>query len=286
MKSHHDPPPLHKAVLYNGSSIAYTDEGRGPQTLIFVHGLGAYSGTWQKNTMALSRHFRCIAIDLPGNGHSGTGDYPYTMDFFAHCLIDFIGRLGLERVTLVGHSMGGQIALTAALLMPACCDRIVLCAPAGFEIFTAHERIMYKASLDYMSWLSTNEQAIQHLVHSSFYKMPRDAARLKQSLAAIAGRQPARHYKMMTDRCIAAMLAEPVAARLGEIRHPVLVIFGMQDALIPNPLLHPISTEKLAKDGVRKLQSGTLHMIPNCGHFVMWECAAKVNGLITEWMRN
>jgi pimeloyl-ACP methyl ester carboxylesterase len=278
------PANLQKTVLYNGCTIAYTDEGNGNETLLFIHGLGTYNGTWQKNVTALRRRFRCIAIDLPGNGHSSTGDYPYTMDFFAHCIVDFIGRMNLQRVTLVGHSMGGQIALAAALLLPACCDRIILCAPAGFEIFTEHERMMYKASLSYMSWLSTNEQAIQHLIHTAFHRMPRDAGKLKTALFAIAKRQPARHYKMMTDRCIAAMLTEPVAAKLHLITQPVLVIFGEQDALIPNPLLHHMSTRHLAESGVRKLQHGSLHVIRDCGHFVQWECAVKVNSFIIDWM--
>jgi pimeloyl-ACP methyl ester carboxylesterase len=279
------PPSIRRITLYNGCTIAYTDEGEGRDTLVFIHGLGAYSGTWQKNTAALRQHFRCIAIDLPGNGHSATGDFPYTMDFFAHCLIDFIGRMNLRRVTLAGHSMGGQIALTAALLLPACCDRLVLCAPAGFETFSAHERLLYKASLDYLSWLSDHDQHIKHLVRTSFYRLPKDALSLEHKLSAMARRQPARHYKMMTDRCIAAMLAEPVIGRLHLVEQPVLTIFGEQDALIPNTLLHPVSTRRLAESGVRKLRHGTLHMIRNCGHFVQWECAARVNSLITDWMR-
>lgn len=279
------PPYIQKTTLFNGCTVTYTDEGSGDDTLLFIHGLGTYSGTWQKNIATLQKHFRCIAIDLPGNGFSGTGDYPYSMDFFARSIIDFIGRMGLSRVTLVGHSMGGQIALTAALMLPACCDRLVLCAPAGFEAFTAHECMMYKASLDYMSWMSSNEHSIHHLVHTSFHKLPKDAGRLQNALLAIAREQPARHYKLMTDRCIAAMLAEPVVEKLALITQPVLVIFGERDALIPNTLLHPINTKQMATAGVRKLRHGTLHMIPDCGHFVQWECAAKVNSVIGEWMR-
>ena len=145
--------------------------------------------------------------------------------------------------------------------------------------------MMYKASLNCVSWLTSNEQSIHHLVHTSFHKMPRDAARLQSSLLTIAQKQPARHYKMMTDRCIAAMLAEPVVEKLQYIAQPVLVIFGEQDALIPNTLLHPVSTRHLATSGVRKLRSGMLHMIRDCGHFVQWECATKVNSLIVDWMR-
>jgi pimeloyl-ACP methyl ester carboxylesterase len=271
-------------TLFNGCTIAYTDEGSGPDTIFFIHGLGTYSGTWQKNIASLKSTHRCIAIDLPGNGHSGTGNYPYTMDFFAHCVIDAIGRLGLKHVTLAGHSMGGQIALTAALLAPQCCERLLLFAPAGFETFTAHEQMMYKASISYASWLTTNEGAIRHLVQAGFRNMPKDANKLSDTLTKLMHRQPARHYKMMTDKCIHAMLDEPVYDRLKKIEQPVLAIFGEDDALIPNTLLHPSTTKQVGAAGIKQLKHGVLKMVPRCGHFVQWECAAEVNKLVTDWL--
>lgn len=278
------PPGTKKITLYNGCKIAYRDEGTGDETIVFIHGLGLFNGTWQKNIEGLKERYRCVALDLPGNGYSEAGDYPYTMDFFARCIIDFIGRLGLRHVTLAGHSMGGQIAMTASLMLPACCDRIILFAPAGFERFAAHERLMFKASMDYLSWFTSHEQAMQQLVRSSFYHMPQDARTLENALIRIAAQQPARHYKTMTDRCIAAMLAEPVADKLQLLSPPVLVLFGEQDALIPNTLLHPISTKKLAESAVKKLKKGTLHVLPRCGHFIQWECADKVNTIIHDWI--
>jgi pimeloyl-ACP methyl ester carboxylesterase len=272
-------------TLFNGCTIAYTDEGTGPDTIFFIHGLGTYSGTWQKNIAALKDGHRCIAIDLPGNGLSATGNFPYTMDFFARCVIDAIGRMGLQHVTLAGHSMGGQIALTAALLEPGCCERLVLFAPAGFETFTSHEQMMYKASIMYGSWLTSDEGAIRHLVRAGFRNLPKDANKLSDTLTKLMHRQPAKHYKTMTDRCIHAMLGEPVFNRLKDIQQPVLAVFGEDDALIPNSLLHPGSTRQTATAGVAQLKNGTLKMIPRCGHFVQWECADTVNNLVANWLK-
>jgi pimeloyl-ACP methyl ester carboxylesterase len=206
------------------------------------------------------------------------------MDFFARCVIDTIGRLGLKHVTLAGHSMGGQIALTAALLEPGCCERILLFAPAGFETFSSHEKMMYKTSITYGSWLTSDEGAIRHLVRAGFRNMPRDASKLSETLTKLMHKQPARHYKMMTDRCIHAMLEEPVFDRLKNIQQPVLAIFGEDDALIPNTLLHPTSTRQTAMAGIRQLKNGSLKMIPDCGHFVQWECAGVVNKIVNDWL--
>lgn len=269
--------------LYNGCKVAYTDEGRGAETLVFVHGLGAFGKTWQKNIDALKKDFRCIAIDLPGNGHSQTGDYPYTMAFYANCVLDFIGRLALKKVTLVGHSMGGQIVMTAILMQPQCCEKLILISPAGFETFNGHERMMYDATLKYLSMMSTNEQAIQHLVHTSFYRFPDDALRFEKELIKLMKAQPSGRYKQMSERSMAAMLNEPVFSKLGNIHQPTLVIFGENDTLIPNTLLHPGTTKQVAQTGTKQFPNAQLKMLKNCGHFLQWECSGAVNEVIGKF---
>ncbi len=155
---------------YNGCEIAYVDEGTGTQTIVFIHGLATYSMCWAKNIEKLKNKYRCIAIDLPGNGLSDKRDHKYDMHFFAKVLIDFIGRLGLTNVCLAGHSMGGQIAMHAVLEVPSCADKLVLCAPAGFERFTPMERTTYHGAISFFDMFSTDENNLRHTVHTSFFQ--------------------------------------------------------------------------------------------------------------------
>lgn len=271
--------------LYNGCKVAYTDIGQGAQTLLFVHGLGVMGSTWQKNTEALQAHYRCIALDLPGNGHSSTGNYPYTIDFYSDCLLDFIGRLGLNNLCLIGHSMGGQIAMTAILKQHECCNRLVLISPAGFEKFSSWERQCFDLSMSGLSIFSSNIQAIQQLVHASFYHFPEDALLLEDELIQIMKAQPGGHYREMCHRSIAAMLHEPVFDRLPEIQQQTLVIFGENDRLIPNTFLHPVSTKKIAEQGTAQMPHAQLQLIAQAGHFVQWEKAADLNKLLQPWLQ-
>ncbi|MBS1644978.1 MAG: alpha/beta hydrolase [Bacteroidetes bacterium] len=270
--------------LYNGCKIAYTDVGQGHHTLLLVHGLGVMGSTWQKNIKTLQANYRCIALDLPGNGHSSTGHYPYSMDFYSDCLLDFIGRLGLQNLCLVGHSMGGQIALTAVLKQKECCERLVLISPAGFEQFSFWERQFFNLSLGGMSFFSSNVQAIQQLVHSSFYQFPEDALHFEDELIQLMKAQPSGHYRNMCQRSISAMLNEPVFEQLPEIKQQTLVIFGENDRLIPNTLLHPVSTKNIAEQGIAQMPNAQLHIISQAGHFVQWEKAADLNKLILAWL--
>lgn len=278
------PYTIHNIVLGNGSRIAYIDEGQGPETIVFIHGLATYSMSWQKNIDQLSRRFRCIAIDLPGNGLSDRGDYNYGMSFFADCLIDFIGRLGLQRVVLTGHSMGGQIAVTCLLREPRCADRLILMAPAGFEEFNPWERNIYHTSLTLFDLFSSEENSLRQSIRSGFYQYPGQADTMVNELIDLMRLHSVSSYRNMLDGCIGGMLNEPVFDRLGEITQPTLVFFGERDALIPNRILHPTTTYQVALNGTRQMRQATLKMLPQCGHFLQWEQADKVNGEIENWL--
>src|SRR5690606_24550215 len=191
--------------------------------------------------------FRCLAIDLPGNGLSEGGNFPYSMYYFASVINEFISALELEDPVLAGHSMGGQIAITALLQNPDAASRLILCAPAGFEVFSPLEAALYKTSLSMFSFFSSDEISLKKSIQSSFYKTFHQADGMIQDLIRLMHRHPAHQYSEMVKACISAMMDEPIFNSLHLIRQPALIIFGEKDALIPSKALHPISTRKLAE---------------------------------------
>jgi pimeloyl-ACP methyl ester carboxylesterase len=84
-------------------------------------------------------------------------------------------------------------------------------------------------------------------------------------------------YCNMIPKCVQGMLQQPVFDRLAEIKTPTLVFYGNDDLLIPNRILHPkLSVEAVAKQGQEKLSQSQLVMVPQCGHFVLWDGAKTV----------
>ena len=69
------PFPTHKLQLAEDLELAYFDEGKGNEVILFIHGLGSYAPAWKKNIESLSKDYRCLAIDLPGYGKSSKGRY-------------------------------------------------------------------------------------------------------------------------------------------------------------------------------------------------------------------
>ena len=271
--------------LKRGIRLAYLDEGKGEETLLFIHGLGSNLKGWGKNIGDLSKKFRCIVPDLPGYGWSDQGDYLYSMTFFAHVLHEFIAELGLEKVILVGHSMGAQIAIHMARQNDLPIHKLVLIAPAGFETFSANERRWISAVNRPSLIKALSENRIINNFKLNFFNMPDDARFMIDDRLRMRQTAAYDHFCNMTPQCVASMLDEPIFEYLTHLRRETLVLFGLQDALIPNRFLHgQKDPELIAKAGQRCIPNSRLVLLPNCGHFVQWECAQEVNTEIARFV--
>ena len=102
------------AELKNGQKIAYVEEGTKGEAIILLHGFCGSSGYWKKVIPMLSETHHVIAVDLRGHGASFAPDEPYTMERFAEDLAQFVDELGLPRIHLFGHSLGGYVTLAFA----------------------------------------------------------------------------------------------------------------------------------------------------------------------------
>lgn len=271
-----------KLILPTGIEIAYIDEGHARDTLIFIHGLGSNMGAWLKNIGALSPHFRCIALDLPGYGGSSTGKLPYSISYYTKILKDFIDEFDLDSVTLVGHSMGGQIALALALSGYDKIKKLILAAPAGFESFTSFEKELIKSAATPYFLKSQRAENIGVNYDLSFYKLPKEAQFMIQDrLDLMKSPQKYDEYCHLISRCIATMLDEPVFEKLHRIHQPTLIVFGANDFLIPNRLFHPTDTPlSIGTRGKLKIPNSQLTILSQCGHFVQFEAAERFNELI------
>jgi pimeloyl-ACP methyl ester carboxylesterase len=278
------PYETHFIDLPGNCRVAYVDEGAGERTLLFVHGLANYAMVWKKNIEYLKQYYRCIAIDLPGNGLSDQNDHKFTMKFFADTVNDFIDKMGLKNVTMIGHSMGGQVALTALLQAPENAASLVLCAPAGFEAFTVLDKTLYYSTIHLLDFISSEEHSLRSTIERSFYHHNSQGETVISELIALMKTYKLTYYRKMIESCIRQMLEEPVRDKLHLVKQKTLVLFGSHDALIPNKLLHHTTTEKVAMEGTKKMPNARLELLPNCGHFIQWEKADDVNRNIVMFL--
>jgi pimeloyl-ACP methyl ester carboxylesterase len=114
----------------HGYRRAYVKAGTGPAMLL-VHGIGDSSDTWRPVVEQLAEHHTVIAPDLLGHGRSEKPRADYTIAGFANGMRDLLTVLEVERVTVVGHSLGGGVAAQFAYQFPERCERLVLVGSGG-----------------------------------------------------------------------------------------------------------------------------------------------------------
>lgn len=280
------PYPVKQIELDLETKLAYCDVGEGERNLIFIHGLGNYIPVWQKNIDELQADFRCIAIDLPGNGLSEGGDFDYSMQFYAESVSQFIKKMQLKNVVLCGHSMGGQIALTLILKEPWLVEKLVLFAPSGLESFSAHEKMMLSNMLSLGEMMSSSEFQIEQAIKSSFLHFPsNEGNKIISELKDLIRNTNNKGYNSMIRKSIQAMLNENPSARINQIKTQTLIIYGSDDALIPNRIIHPMSSVKSVLNyGTSQMANSKGILVEKAGHFVQFEKADICNEALKDFI--
>ncbi|GLH70365.1 alpha/beta hydrolase [Geothrix rubra] len=252
----------------NGIQIAYTDLGKG-LPLLFVHGFPLNGGAWAGQVGAFRSNCRVIVPDLRGFGRSGALPGPVPMSRYAEDLGALVQQLNAPSVILLGHSMGGYVALAFARAFPKAVRGLVLVGTkAGADSPEAAAARREAAA-------KVGTEGTQSLVEAMAPKML-SAANTDAAMA-----QAVRHLMASSrpDGVVGALLgmAERPDARewLGGIRVPTLVIAGEDDAIIPT-----LESEALAK----AIPGAQLKLIPRAGHLVAFEQPEAFNEALRDWL--
>ncbi len=281
------PLPVQHATV-NGVDVAWMDSGEQGQPdvpVVLLHGLSSSMGYWSHNLPELARGRRILALDLPGHGASGRPDAAYTPPWFADIVVGFLDEVGVDRAVLVGHSMGGQIALTVALTHPDRVDRLVLAAPAGLETFQPGATAWMKQYWHEGRALEATEDALRITFETMvFNHMDTHAERLLEERVRTRDTPTFRGTSVAVSRSVAGMLDHPVADRLGGILTPTLIVYGTDDRMIPNPVFTGGRTRRIAEQGRDAIPGAELVMLQGAGHTVMHDDPRGFNDAVLAFL--
>ncbi|MGH7212076.1 MAG: acetoin dehydrogenase dihydrolipoyllysine-residue acetyltransferase subunit [Acetobacteraceae bacterium] len=262
--------PEPEKIEAGGRTIRYLAAGDAEgRPVVLIHGFGGDLNNWLFTQPALAEKHRTIALDLPGHGGSskdvGAGDVPT----LAQSLVDFLAALDIPKAHLVGHSLGGTVALYTALNHPAHVASLTLIAPAGLgaEIdqafidgfLTANRR---KPLLAVLEKLVADPSLISRDMADDVLKFKRlDGAVAALSAIAAANFAAGRQTTLLRDQ-------------LGKIEVPVQVIWGAEDRILP------------ARHADGLPANVAVHVLQGAGHMPHMEKAAEVNRLIAAFVRS
>jgi pimeloyl-ACP methyl ester carboxylesterase len=117
-------------VRLHGRPVSYLKVGSGPLVLL-IHGIAGSAENWREVIEPLAQRHTVLAPNLPGHGRSAPGAGDYSLGALAAGLRDLLAALGYQRATLVGHSLGGGIAMQFAYQFPELTDRLALVSNGG-----------------------------------------------------------------------------------------------------------------------------------------------------------
>lgn len=280
--------PVKTMEFPEGRQMAYTDQGEGEEVLIFVHGLGGYSKHWEPMISQLKHHYRCIAPDLPGYGYSDRQYIPEKniLAFYAEAILQLADHLKIGQFTLVGHSMGGQTAMVAALTYPGRIRHLVLAAPAGFETFSFAEATGMRTFATASFFGQQDEAALRAGFEANFTGNHPMLNELLEDRIRMREQQGFEAYCHTVEMGVKGMLERPVWDELNLITCPVLVLFGENDALIPNRAFHPnLTSTEVAEGGTARLPNGQLVLFPGAGHLFTIEQADLLADAIMRFLQ-
>ncbi|WP_280491494.1 alpha/beta fold hydrolase [Nocardia asiatica] len=251
--------------------LRYREIGDGPP-LLLLHGSGPGVTGWRNfgaNVPAFAQQYRTLVLEFPGFGVSDDFGAPHPMMSAQQAVGAFLDGLGLDRVRVVGNSMGGFVATDFALAHPDRVDRLVTIGGIGTSVLSPQPGEGIVRLSEFVE--NPTREALIAWLHSMVY----NSALVTEELIEERWQQatdPAtlENSRRMYGKAALARMAEAVRsadttpgwAKLGQITVPVLVTWGRDDRVSPVDMsLLPMRT----------LRNGEVHIFPNCGHWVMIE---------------
>lgn len=248
----------------------------GAPPVLLVHGWGGSGRYWRGTAERLREHFDVIVPDMPGVGRSLPVRRPYDMPMHAAALVALLRHLQVERAHVIGHSMGGGIAILLAAQQPALVERLVLTAISLFR--TDAERRFFGMITEVSGvamrlrapWMADLAFLRRQFATRFFYRVPDDPAMLREGFLDYLGMD---HGTALASARSAADHAITRAAHT--IAAPTLLIAARQDQVMP-PANVPFTRASIPGCEVR--------WIEQCGHFPMVEHPDEYTAIVREFL--
>ncbi len=262
-------------TLADGRRLFYVLAGPATGTrLVFLHGLGGTQSTWQMVLPHLAEHFRVCALDLPGHGQSdkpAPAQTDYSLGSLASGVAQAMETLRLTPAVLIGHSLGGAVALTLALQHPDRVRALVLVDSLGLgneinpelldhiEAQPSQEEARKLLDLFFYDKRHVLDSGVEDLYHQQQSPGTHEAVR------AVATGTMNRSGQLTN-----------LPERLGDVSAPVLVLWGAEDQVIP---------ARHATSASERLRGAQMKILAGAGHVPQIEQAEQFTQVLEDFLR-
>jgi 4,5:9,10-diseco-3-hydroxy-5,9,17-trioxoandrosta-1(10),2-diene-4-oate hydrolase len=273
--------PASQFVQVNGTTVHFVEMGNG-DPMLFLHGGGPGATGWgnfQRNLAYFARGHRVIALDFPGFGQSDIKPEGEILpDFYVGVVLGLLESLDIKKATFVGNSLGGLVALRLALDHPALVDRLVLMGTGGgYPVFTPFPTLGLKMLFSFYDPPGPSMELLRQFIGQFVYDpstIPESfyEERMKAALdPRIVANPPLRMHG--PPSATGEVWRDP---RMTVLPHETLIVWGREDRVMPLDAAFVL---------LKQIPRARLHVIPRCGHWVMWEHADEFNALVDQFLK-
>ncbi len=272
-------------VMVHGHRRAFVRMGSGP-ALLLLHGLGCDHTTWAPVMESLARTHTVIAPDLLGHGESDKPRADYSLGGYANGMRDLLTVLGIDRVTVVGHSFGGGVAMQFAYQFPERAERLVLVSSGGLgpEVSPAIRAITTPGFHQVMSVLAA--PGVRHATTAAMRLLAATGVSQLRDLDEVADIYDS--FKDPRKRAAIAHVVRAVVDWKGQIvtmadraylteAMPMCVVWGSDDLVIP--VTHASNASALAP-------TARIEILPNAGHFPHKDHPERFAKIVRDFIRS
>jgi pimeloyl-ACP methyl ester carboxylesterase len=270
-------------VRIHGHDVFYREEGEG-SVVVLLHGIAGCSATWDAVLPRLAARHTVVAPDLLGHGESAKPRGDYSLGAYASGVRDLLAVLGHDRVTVVGHSLGGGVAMQFAYQFPEWCERLVLVGSGGLgKEVSPLLRALSAPGAEYVFALLLNSR-LHGWARSVGTTVGRVGIRGDQLMTELWN-----SYSRLTDvraqraffhtiRSVIDPAGQRVSARdrlYLAADMPTLIVWGDKDSVIP--VEHAAIAHEL-------IPGSRLEIFEGCGHFVPIEAPERFVGVLEDFL--
>lgn len=269
-------PEIGASITTGDITTNYHDLGSG-DPLLLIHGSGpgvSSYANWRLQLPVFAENFRVLALDMAGFGYTtAPDDISYTRERWLQQIVDFLDALGIEKVSVVGNSFGGSMALGLAVHHPERVNKLILMGSVGvpFSLTDGLDKVWgYQPSEEAMGDLMRNTFAHDGTRVTDDMIRGRYEASVRPGIAeAFSSMFPAPRQRWVDS------MAYPFD-ELQNIEHETLLVHGRDDKVIP--LETSLTMMQL-------IPNSRLHVFGKCGHWTQIEHADAFAALVTEFLR-
>lgn len=265
-------------IQVDGMTVAHTSSGTGP-AVVLLHGWPTSSYLWRRvaPTIAAGGN-RVVAVDLPGFGRSAKPPSGYDFPFFGRVLDGLLDALGLGRVALVGHDIGGPIALHWAMHRPARVTRIALLNTVVYPQFSPAVIDFVRSCRDpARRSVLTSRDGLVEVMRAGVADAGVLTDEVLDAVVAPFADEPDRQALAAAGAGLGVRGFLEIERLLPGLRVPLRVVYGARDRLLPD-----------IADTVARLRIDLPHTevteLPGCGHFLQEEQPAQVGALLAAFL--